>query len=69
MVGEKVKRKIVLLTNWDNQELLCACLFHSPCCDKKGCEEIEVEFNPYDDIEECIKSRKYKRVRGKLQQR
>lgn len=68
--GERVKRRIVLLSNWNKHDLICACLFCNPCCDRKDCEEIEVTLNPYDDLETVMKDqRKYKRVRGKLQQR
>lgn len=66
-----MKRRIALYSNWNKNDLICACLFNNPGCDKyKNCEEIEVTLNPYDDIEECLKNeRKYKRVRGKMQQR
>lgn len=66
-----MKRRIVLLSNWNKNDLICACLFCNPCCNRyKNCEEIEVTLNPYDDIEECLRNqRKYKRIRGKLQQR
>lgn len=63
-------RTIVLLSNWDREELKCACLFGNPCCGKKDCEELEVKFNPYDDLETVMKEqRRYKRIRGKVQQR
>lgn len=66
-----MKRKIALLSNWNKNDLICACLFTSPCCDKyKACEEIEVTLNPYDDLETVMcEQRKYKRIRGKMQQR
>lgn len=63
-------RKYVFYSNWDRQNLICACLFHNPCCDKyKKCEEIELELRPYDDVESCMRSRRYKRnSRGCIEQ-
>lgn len=65
------KRKYVFLSNWDRHNLKCACLFHNPCCKKvpTECEEIELTLNPYDDIETCMRARRYKRnSRGALEQ-
>ena len=60
-----MKRRIVLLSNWNKDELICACLFCNPCCDRKGCEELEVTLNPYDDIESVMKeARRYSRGKG-----
>lgn len=60
-----MKRKYVFLSRWDTHNLLCACLFHNPCCDRyKSCEEIELEINPWDDIEECMCERRYVRSKG-----
>lgn len=65
------KRKYVFLSNWDRHKLKCACLFHNPCCSDvpKECEEIELTLNPYDDVEEVMRSRRYKRnSRGAMEQ-
>ncbi len=51
----KIKKKqYVFYTNWNKHELKCACLFHNPCCYQvpKECEEIELEYSPYEDLEE-----------------
>ena len=65
-----MKRKIVLYTNWENGELKCACSFFNPMCEKfKTCEELEVKYNPYEDIEECMGHRSYKKVNGVIKQR
>lgn len=64
------KRQYVFLSNWQGQDLKCACLLHKPLCDKhKECEEIELSLLPYEDIKECMKERSYKRVKGALRQR
>ena len=63
------KKQYIFLSNWEGQYLKCACLFHKPLCDKhKECEEIELLF-PYEDIEECMKSRRYERRKGALKQK
>lgn len=65
------KRQYIFLSNWDGQDLKCACLFHNPCCTNvpKVCEEIELTLAPYEDLERCMKARKYKRnSRGALEQ-
>lgn len=64
------KKQYVFLSQWTGQELKCACLFHSPCCiDNKGCEEIELSLLPYDDIETCMKARRYERRNGAIRQK
>ena len=65
------KRKYVFYSNWNKHSLKCACLSHNPCCKKvpTECEEIELTLNPYDDIETCMRARRYKRnSRGALEQ-
>lgn len=65
------KRKYVFLSNWDRHKLKYACLFHNPYCKKvpTECEEIELTFNPYEDIETCMGARRYKRnSRGAMEQ-
>ena len=67
----KIKsRQYVFLSNWDRHDLKCACLFHNPCCNEvpKNCEEIELTLKPYEDIEECMRANRYKRVDGALRQ-
>lgn len=59
------KRKYVFLSRWDKYNLKCACLFHNPCCDRyTTCEEIELELNPWDDIETVMHERRYTRGKG-----
>lgn len=49
------KRKCVFLSNWEGQELKCACLFNNPLCvNHKKCEEIE----------QCMRERRYTRAKG-----
>lgn len=63
-------KKIVLYTRWNKHNLECACSFFNPLCSKrKECEEVEVTLDPYDDIESCMKQRRYKRVNGAIRQR
>lgn len=58
------KRQYVFLSNWEGQDLKCACLFYNPLCENhKKCEEIELTLSPYEDLESCMKERRY--VRGK----
>ena len=63
------KKKYVFLTKWNKHCLECACLFHNPMCDSKVCEEIELEYSPYQDLEECMKARRYQRKNGALRQK
>ena len=57
-----MKKKIVLYTRWSKHNLECACSFFNPLCEKwKECEEMEVTLNPYQDLEECMSQRRYKR--------
>lgn len=60
------KRKFVFYTKWNKNDLVCACLFHNPCCkEHRQCEELEMELKPYDDIEEVMKNqRAYTRGKG-----
>lgn len=63
------KRQYVFLSKWDKQNLICACLFHNPCCTNvKKCEEIELTLSPWEDLEELMRARKYKRINGALKQ-
>lgn len=62
-------RKITIYSNWDVDELKCVCLLSNPLCDKyKQCEELELALNVYSDIEECMRTRKYKKERGVVKQ-
>lgn len=65
------KRKFVFYTKWDKHNMLCACMFHNPLCDKfKDCEEIELTLNPYDDVESVMRDqRTYKREKGVIKQK
>lgn len=63
------KRKFAFYTSWSGKdEMECACLICNPCCDrwKNGkCEEIELTLNPYDDLENVMKSqRPFRRGKG-----
>lgn len=64
------KRQYVFLSNWIGQDLKCACLLHKPLCDNhKKCEEIELTLAPYEDLESCMKERRYERRNGALRQK
>ena len=66
----KVKRKdYVFLSKWEGQDLVCACMFFNPKCNSKECEEIELSLLPYENLEQCMKERKYQRVNGALRQK
>ena len=59
------KRKCVFLSNWEGQELKCACLFNNPLCvNHKKCEEIELTLSPYEDLEQYMRERRYTRAKG-----
>ncbi len=61
--------KITFYTKWDGQELICACYIKNPMCSHyKECEEIELEFDKYANIHECMKHRKYKKQGGVIKQ-
>ncbi len=56
-------------TNWEKGQLKCSCLANNPNCTKTNeCEVIQFTYDPYADVEECMKSRSYKRRRGALRQ-
>lgn len=60
--------RITIYTSWKD-ELECCCYVKNPLCNKyKECEEIDVKFNTYDDLNECTKQRKYKKVGGVIKQ-
>ena len=65
------KRRIVMLSKWNDWDMVCACLQCNPLCKNyKECEEIEVAIRPYEYIEECLRNkRSYKRVNGALRQK
>ena len=70
IISKIKKRKYVFLSNWIGQELKCACLFHNPLCENhKKCEEIELQISPYEDLEQCMKERRYERRNGALRQK
>ena len=59
------KRKCVFLSNWEGQELKCACLFNNPLCvNHKKCEEIELTLSTYEDLEQYMRERRYTRAKG-----
>jgi hypothetical protein len=66
-----VSKKYEFNTRWDKDILICACLQDNPCCDRyKTCEVLELTFNPYDGVKDCMGQRKYKRnKRGAIEQR
>lgn len=65
-----MKKKVVILTTKDDMGRDCMCNFFNPGCLKyKECEELELEYNPYEGIEECMQQRSYKKVNGKIKQR
>lgn len=65
------KRQYVFLSSWTEQDLKCVCLFNNPCCANvpKSCEKIEFTLSPYDDIGECMRTRRYERTKGALRQK
>lgn len=64
------KRQYVFLSNWTGRDLKCACLFHNPLCEEyKKCEEIELTLSPYEDLETCMRERRYQRINGALRQK
>lgn len=68
--GESVSKKYEFNTRWNKDILICACLRDNPCCDRyKTCEVLELTFNPYDDVKECMNERSYKRSGGAIKQR
>lgn len=69
-MGKVKRRDYVFLSNWEGQELKCACLFHKPLCkNNRECEEIELSLLPYEDVVDCMKARRYERRRGVLRQK
>ena len=64
------KRQYVFLSKWEGQDLKCACLFFNPKCENyKNCEEIEFTLAPYEDLEQCMRERRYERRNGALRQK
>ena len=68
-MGKVKKKEYVFLSKWEGQDLKCACLFHKPMCDSKVCEEIELSLLPYQDVESCMRERRYERRNGALRQK
>ena len=63
------KVKLIFYTKWDEQELICACYIKNPLCPRyKECEKLELTLSLYDGIEECMRSRKYKKQGGVVKQ-
>jgi hypothetical protein len=57
-------------TRWKGKNLICACLFGNPACDRyKKCEVLELKLNTYGDIDKCMNHRSYKRIKGALRQK
>lgn len=65
--------KLELLINPDKDiKKTCICNYNNPSCDKgyRGeCERLNVLYDPYSDIEGCMKHDSYKRVGRRLRQR
>ena len=59
-MGKVKKKDYVFLTKWEGQD---------PKCDSKVCEEIELSLLPYQDLESCMKERRYERRKGALRQK
>ena len=63
------KIRLTFYTKWDEQELKCACYIKNPRCKyHKECEELELTLSVYDGIEECMRTRKYKKEHGVIKQ-
>lgn len=62
-------KEIKVYSKWNDWEPKCMCYKNNPLCnDRKDCEEIEVTINPYRNIDECKRSRSYKRANGAIRQ-
>lgn len=60
--------RITLYMKWSD-ELECCCYVKNPLCNEyRNCEEIDVKFDKYDDINECMRHRKYKKERRVIKQ-
>lgn len=64
-----MSKKYKFNTRWNKDILKCACLFGNACCDRfKTCEVLELTHDPYENLEECMKERTYRREKGALRQ-
>lgn len=62
-------KKVIVYSKWNGWEVECMCYKCKPCCNNmKACEEMEVTINPYKNIDECKRSRSYKRANGAIRQ-
>jgi hypothetical protein len=53
--------KVKLMTKWRNNELECCCPVKNQCLKNHNCEELEFILDQYEGINDCMKSRSYKR--------
>lgn len=64
-----MSKKFIFLSRWNKNILICACLKSNPCCDRfRKCEQVELILDPYLDLENVMKEKAYKRVKGALRQ-
>ncbi len=56
-------------TRWNKTDLICLCKVGNPACYiYKTCEEEEFEHKKYEDLTECMKHDKYKRINKVIKQ-
>lgn len=66
-----IKLELLVSPNKDIKKT-CICNYNNPSCDKgyRGeCERLNVLYDPYEDIEECMGHSSYKRVNRRYRQR
>lgn len=60
---------IKLYTFWRNGKLECCCPPQNKCNKDRGCELMKFNYDEYEGVNDCMKSRKYKRnSRGCIEQ-
>ena len=60
---------IKLYTFWRNGKLECCCPPQNKCNKDRGCELMKFNYDEYEGLNDCMRSRKYKRnSRGCMEQ-
>lgn len=52
------------MTYWRDKEVVCCCPIKNQCNKNHNCEKLEFTLDPYEGVENCMKERSYKRVKG-----